>query len=375
MRKYHPEEAQLGISGTSPPVNLGGKAWEYNFIVPNSEVKLKLLREEEKIWGKPQSVGSATARKLEYLLESMQPYPGDLENCLQYKGHRFVAYDINDLEMTLWDQVRSTDFIVSIDYLSREDYEVGLWYAEHCAAVSGSPIFQEERYQTILLWDTWAWNASRVLELGAPYTELRNEATSGIGNRFRIYIRRREGTVFYKINDVALNLKVEAEYGCLHDPMFDLVGWYQARVKQLISKVNKEPPEDPQYRSTESNKTIYLRPLSELDDDLIDLRQTIQAMRNLEMEEEDEVLGMLELNGQQIEQGTYPNLIRNNICRKREQRHILKPLVIVIKINGHPVHALIDSGSLGDFMSGTVAEQLKVEKHELAKPIGVQLAV
>ncbi|KAG2061438.1 hypothetical protein BDR06DRAFT_978924 [Suillus hirtellus] len=52
-----------------------------------------------------------------------------------------------------------------------------------------------------------------------------------------------------------------------------------------------------------------------------------------------------------------------------------KPIVVTVHINGHPARALIDSGSLLDFMSVTLADQLKIPRIELVKPIIVQLAV
>jgi predicted aspartyl protease len=56
-------------------------------------------------------------------------------------------------------------------------------------------------------------------------------------------------------------------------------------------------------------------------------------------------------------------------------RSIPKLIVFVMSVNGHPVPALVDTGSLADFMSTTLADQLKVEKGQLEKPLLVQLAV
>ena len=88
-----------------------------------------------------------------------------------------------------------------------------------------------------------------------------------------------------------------------------------------------------------------------------------------------DTLAVLELNGQQVKRGTYPAIEQNNVKKKSGNCVIPKPLVIVVKLNGHPVRALIDSGSLGDFVSTTTVEQLKLEKIELSEPIPVQLAV
>ena len=42
--------------------------------------------------------------------------------------------------------------------------------------------------------------------------------------------------------------------------------------------------------------------------------------------------------------------------------------------NGHQAHTLVDSGSLGDFMVSTLADQLQVHRTPLHTPLSVQLA-
>ena len=81
------------------------------------------------------------------------------------------------------------------------------------------------------------------------------------------------------------------------------------------------------------------------------------------------------LCGQQIAQGTYPSIQRNSAAMCNPAHVIPKPIVIVVKINGHPARALVDSGSLRDFMLSTLAEQLHVEKDDFATPVMVQLAI
>lgn len=67
---------------------------------------------------------------------------------------------------------------------------------------------------------------------------------------------------------------------------------------------------------------------------------------------------------------------RNAACVKStEDRLLPKPVVIQMKINDSPIQALIDSGSLGDFISSTVVDQLKLKCVVLEKPLGLQLAV
>ncbi|QRW02440.1 Pol polyprotein/retrotransposon [Ceratobasidium sp. AG-Ba] len=69
-------------------------------------------------------------------------------------------------------------------------------------------------------------------------------------------------------------------------------------------------------------------------------------------------------------------VVERNAARPKDITRILpKPIVVEATINEQKVRALIDSGSLGDFISTTVVDQLKLERHTLAKPIGLQMAV
>ncbi len=56
-------------------------------------------------------------------------------------------------------------------------------------------------------------------------------------------------------------------------------------------------------------------------------------------------------------------------------RKVPHPLVVEVKIEGHPCRALIDSGSLSDFISTKAVETLKLKTFQLAKPIDLHLAV
>ncbi len=83
----------------------------------------------------------------------------------------------------------------------------------------------------------------------------------------------------------------------------------------------------------------------------------------------------LEAFGQQVPMGTYPSIQPNASKVKDSSRPVPRPIVVVVKINGHPARALIDSGSLGDFISSNLAQQLNVAKIELANPVRAQMAV
>ena len=83
----------------------------------------------------------------------------------------------------------------------------------------------------------------------------------------------------------------------------------------------------------------------------------------------------MELGGIQVDKNKYPALQRNAAQIKENQRVLPKPIVVRVTVNGHPARALLDSGSLGDFMSSTLADQLGVVKESLSTPLALQLAV
>jgi hypothetical protein len=63
---------------------------------------------------------------------------------------------------------------------------------------------------------------------------------------------------------------------------------------------------------------------------------------------------------------------RTAMLPKDFTRRLPRPVVVEVFVNGKPARALIDSGSLADFMSTTLADQLHVTKEVLAKPLALQ---
>jgi hypothetical protein len=84
---------------------------------------------------------------------------------------------------------------------------------------------------------------------------------------------------------------------------------------------------------------------------------------------------IVDLAGIQVDRRKYPALQRNTTQVKGNQRILPKPIVARVTVNGHPARALLDSGSLGDFMSSTLADQLQVKRTALDVPLALQLAV
>ncbi|KAF9504249.1 hypothetical protein BS47DRAFT_1270562, partial [Hydnum rufescens UP504] len=68
-------------------------------------------------------------------------------------------------------------------------------------------------------------------------------------------------------------------------------------------------------------------------------------------------------------------LERNTARPKDISRVLPNSMVVKVAINGHTCRALIDTGSLADFISTTCADQLKLPVENLVNPLPVQLAV
>ena len=96
------------------------------------------------------------------------------------------------------------------------------------------------------------------------------------------------------------------------------------------------------------------------------------------LEEPEEAIGLvslLDLGGVQVDRNKYPALQRNAAQIKNNHRILPKPVVVKVNVNGQPARALLDSGSLGDFLSSTMADQLNVKREPLESPLSLQLAV
>ena len=151
-----------------------------------------------------------------------------------------------------------------------------------------------------------------------------------------------------------------------------MAGWYQKQLSKAFLKLEHEAyrlPYDPHY---------YVANLFEdpLPPELVDSQYELDllhtwalAFGRLHLEIEDGRLHVLKLNRQQIPVGTYPSIQCNAAFTKDPSRRVPKPLVIVVHINGHPARALVDSGSLGNFISSTLVQQLNIEKKELTSPV------
>lgn len=217
---------------------------------------------------------------------------------------------------------------------------------------------------TSLIVDPDCWNACQVLASGIPYPGDGKQCDM-LYHRFEV---TRDDESFY-IEDDHLGFATQVEAFHLKNPMFDLVSWYRKEVRARGNEIEKEGPmEDSELSFSD---IISLKHLFE-PEELIFPDKTDCLVVTDHGQLFNQALG---LYGQQVPIGTYSSVQRNSTHTKDPSRKIAKPLVIVVKIEGEPAHAPVDSGSLGDFMSSTLVQQLGIKKRELHSPIPVQLAV
>ena len=96
----------------------------------------------------------------------------------------------------------------------------------------------------------------------------------------------------------------------------------------------------------------------------------------IEIDDSDINVDNVVLNGVQVDRNKYVSIQRNAAKIKGAAERLLpKPVVLRITINGHHTRALVDSGSLGDFISSTFVDQLHIKRNLFQKSIGLQLAV
>ena len=301
-------------------------------------------------------MGDPLARRAEHILHQGCPYPGDNTEDPDCKDRlRFSVHRTSVTHHVIYDAYRPiaqvSDALVESSLLLIPEFNLGDWYAKHLVRLGyGS----EEQRRAVPRF------APMTKPVAARIQALLTESMDAHWRQFeRLHrfdcIMRGEGVLIW---DRATHLQTFLPFKLALKEYFDVVGWYRRacqRTSERVSCVWKDPdlpwtiphwvyPEQPTHEAS-----------SVLDDD--------------------GSISSLELFGVQVPRGTYAALERNSATVKDFKRMVPKPIVVVVNINGHPARALLDSGSLADFMSTTLAEQLNVKLFELAKPLTVQLAV
>ena len=195
------------------------------------------------------------------------------------------------------------------------------------------------------------------------------------------------------------------------------INWLKARLTGQLELVDENPPDDVKKENridVQPTMFGYSIQLDESDviynlthEEVLNKRfnwewiiDHILAARNVPKENRGEkfedkrfsnrimiMLGMTRIPGQQAKikkRGTkkrtfetegVPAVERTTMRVKDRTRRLPEPIVITVKINGQPIRALLDTGSMADFLSTTVVDQLKLPRETYEKLLSVQLAV
>lgn len=280
--------------------------------------------------------------------------------------------------MVVYDLLRDTDNTIALATVEEYDFCIGKWYATLCSERSGVALLPGNNYDAILdIPDIWAWNGIHTLLTGAPYPGETTMSLEPDGPWFRMYKKRSEPGV-HQITDMTLGFQTKITSTYLKNSQFNLVNWYSRKVQKVFQELDKVLYSLDKEGDV-STEMLYRPPmpahLAQLAEETYHLKVLAAASSRARLDGFPGFYNIVELNGQQVEAGTYPSIQRNATMTKDPGRLIPKPLVIVVEIAGQPAYALVDSGSLGDFISSSLVEQLQLKKTELVTPLQVQLAV
>ena len=298
-------------------------------------------------------------------LDALQPFPGE---SMVYEGHRFeVTYHSEQISV-VHDDVLGTSDCIATKRLRDQQFGLGNWYARQCARranVNISVCDMEQYGQGMSVHDMVGANVCAELARGAPYMgDWLHWRSSLISPRFEVVHNHLEKI---ELRDKRRGMTVDLPWKLLKDLSFDVQAWYEMEMRRRGNGDNVVGPDDwpsDDKDDGDAGDTDRGPPLGGPGGD-----------PGPSGAGPSEGFRELQLSGVQIPHGSLAALQRNAAIPKDFTRTVPKPVVVVVHLNGHPARALLDSGSLGDFVSTALVDQLKLAKVALTKPLSLQLAV
>ncbi|KAF4565677.1 hypothetical protein EYR36_002255 [Pleurotus pulmonarius] len=294
-----------------------------------------------------------------------------------WDDHRFSIMQISDDEVVVEDHLQTDHYeYLPIQKLMNPRFNFIHWLAVRIAQRHKQPRIVVRKYAAAgSIGDIMANMIHISLSIEGPYPErLRPEGREDTPDPRRFSADWHEDLETISIVDSLTGLIHDLEWTHLRNPHFNIVGWVTRQTEKAWLILDNEP---------ENVDLGQFFTMSQNDDDpdlvefvlrLIDGFAQLDAAKSTAISSEPP-LEHLELFGQQVKAGTYASLQRNSAVTRDYSRMVPKPVTITVNVNGHPARALIDSGSLGDFISTTLVEQLGLKKIQLQNPLAVQLAV
>jgi hypothetical protein len=198
---------------------------------------------------------------------------------------------------------------------------------------------QQRQYHETIMGAVREQYTADILEMACPFAFEDNDVDR-MDKRFDVKIDCHDIThlvIYDRFRRVVTHLPQES----VEDPNFDLVNWYESRLARF--KLD-------QFHFTEEKIQDVAM------DELAQPRIWDMINETLYSSIDDFEFGKLEVNAVRVARDKYPVVQRNAASIKDRTRVLPKPVTLTVKIDGHPARALVDSGSLGDFMSTNLVQ-------------------
>ncbi|CAA7268278.1 unnamed protein product [Cyclocybe aegerita] len=317
-------------------------------------------------------VGDPLSTQVEFMLESMRPYPGD-PSWESKVNDRFCVYSVGESKLCILDEVTGEQEILEVSKALRPDFLVGRWYAIRRTQETRVRVTPLPRWHKVMKvpWDCWKNNVAWRLSHGSDFSSYFVSSKEEREEMERFEIRFDRDLDQYHVIDWQLELHFPIGVNKLMHPQRNIRVWYSRQIKKGIAAVfQMDWLMSDDYGLKHMFEGEENESAQEVDDNS-DVALDIQD----DDDSDDSDNYFIELNAAQMEENVLPAVQRNAALTQDPSRIVPNPIRVAVKINGNMCNALIDTGSLCDFMSSTVADQLRLKKKELATPLMVQLAV
>jgi len=277
-------------------------------------------------------------------------YPGeDPDDPVVYARDRFWVYRVkNGCHVVMDDLYPFEDgLLVASRWLRNPQFHIDKWYWRRIGQMKRIPD------------DGIRWLEQRRVGLNPPMGRAVEDRILGrlirsfnpcasIDNDTQFTCICKEEIAAYVITDATSRTRVLLPIYKTENPRFDVARWYKRRLRRF-----------------------HVGPF----DETMEANIGEDICRLFDTEECEVSIGTLELYHTRPAQSRFSAIQRNAAVMRDFKCTIPKPIVVVAHVNGQPVRALIDTGSLADFVSLTLVEQLQLERVMLEKPLTIQLAV
>ncbi|PSR74038.1 hypothetical protein PHLCEN_2v10177, partial [Hermanssonia centrifuga] len=261
-----------------------------------------------------------------------------------------VVYRVSDTHHVIMGRGRVPDLEIPRFFLEDPDFNLPRWYHQRVAEVLGHSLCFRHAPTGEVLGDALALSVEAQLLEHLPYPEAWVQYRRGedLIPRFECHLSHDDRPIVI-VHDSYLFTRAEIDFSALEKAAFDLPNAYATNMRRVFAEARFS--------------------MDELDGDLRSLFDTLPEV-GLDGEG-------LELYAAQIrsDNSPLPAIQRNAATVRDFKRLIPESVIVVVQINGQPARALLDSGSMADFISTKLVHQLNIQAFELQKQLPVHLAV